>query len=171
MEPTPADAGPHTVAPGHHAGAATHTRHPAPHTGRLVAAAAGALAVVAAIGVGTTALLRSPEPAASTLTSASLITVTPTFPVSGRELAALVARSPDFGPLADPRRRASCLSGLGYPGSIQVLGAEQVQIDGRAAVVLVLPGDRPDELVGVAVAPNCSAVDTAKIADTAVRRP
>ncbi len=136
-----------------------------------MAAGVGALAVLAGIGVGTTALLHSSSPTASTLTSASLITVTPTMPLSGRELNALVARSPDFGPLADPKRRAACLSGLGYSGSTQVLGAQQVQVDGRPAIVLVLPGDQPDVLVGVAVATNCSSVDTGLIADTTVRRP
>ena len=136
-----------------------------------MAAGVGGVAVLAAIGVGTAALLHSSDRTASTLTSASLITVTPTMPLSGRELTALVARSPDFGPLADPKRRASCLSGLGYPGSTQVLGAQQVQVDGRPAVVLVLAGEHPDELVAVAVATNCSSVDTGLIADTAVRRP
>lgn len=127
--------------------------------------------MVAAVGLGTAALLRSPAPTASTLTSASLITVTPTMPLSGREISALVARNPDFGPLADPKRRAACLSALGYPGSVQVLGAERMQIDGRSAVVLVLPGDRPELLVAVAVGANCSSVDTGLIADTTVRRP
>ena len=122
-------------------------------------------------GIGTAALLRSPGPTRSAVTSAHTITVGPTVPLSGRELAALVDRSPDFGPLADPKRRAACLSGLGYPGSVQVLGAEPLHVDGRPAIVLVLPGERPGDLVALAVAPSCSAVDTGLIADTTVRRP
>lgn len=131
----------------------------------------GAAAVLAAVGIGTAALLRPSGGTVSSRTSASTITVTPKVPLSGRELAALVGRSPQFGPLSDPKRRAACLSGLGYPGSLQVLGAQPLQIGGRPAVLLVLPGDRPDELVALAVSPNCSAADTGLIADTTVGRP
>jgi hypothetical protein len=160
----------HTVTPASSAPAA-HARRPAARTGRLVAAGVGGVAVLAAIGLGTAALLSSRGPTTSTLTSASMITVTPKMPISSRELNALIARSPDFGPLADPKRRAACLSALGYPGSMQVLGAEQVQVDGKPAIVLVLPGDQPDVIVGLTVAASCSSVNTGLIADTTVRRP
>lgn len=148
-----------------------HARRPVVRRGRLIAAGAGVVAVLAAIGLGTAALLKSSGPSTSTLTSASLITVTPTMPISSRELNALISRNPDFGPLTDPKRRAACLSALGYPGSVQVLGARTLEVDGRPAIVLVLPGDQPDLLIGVTVAANCSAVDTGLIADTTVRRP
>ncbi|MCX2929296.1 hypothetical protein ORI20_03355 [Mycobacterium sp. CVI_P3] len=170
MEPETGETAPHTVTPAPTRGA-THSRHPAIRTGRLVAAGLGVVAVLTAVGVGTAALLRSTGPTSSTLTSASLITVTPKMPITGRELNALVARSPDFGPLTDPRRRAACLSALGYPGSTQVLGARTLQVGGEPAIVLVLPGDQPDVLVGVTVAATCSAADTGLIADTTVRRP
>jgi hypothetical protein len=168
----PSDDPAHTVAPGPAAaGGAAHAARPPANTRRLVAALVGAAALLAAIGIGTAALLRSPGPTRSAVTSANTITVAPTIPLSGRELAALVDRSPDFGPLADPKRRAACLSGLGYPSSVQVLGAEPLRVDGRPAVVLVLPGERPGDLVALAVAPSCSAVDTGLIADTTARRP
>ena len=168
----PSDDHAHTVAPGPvAAGAAAHAARPPANTRRLVAALVGAAALVAAIGIGTAALLRSPGATRSAVTSARTITVAPTVPLSGRELAALVDRSPDFGSLADPTRRAACLSGLGYPGSVQVLGAEPLHVDGRPAVVLVLPGEQPGDLVALAVAPSCSAVDTGLIADTTARRP
>jgi hypothetical protein len=168
----PSDDPAHTVAPSPvAAGAAAHALHPPTNTRRLVAALVGAVALLAAIGIGAAALLRSPSPTRSAVTSAHTITVPPTVPLSGRELAALVDRSPEFGPLTDPRRRAACLSGLGYPGSVQVLGAQPLRVDGRPAVVLVLPGERPGDLVALAVAPSCSAVDTGLIADTTVRRP
>jgi hypothetical protein len=160
----------HTVTPASSAPAA-HARRPTARTGRLVAAGVGGVAVLAAIGLGTAALLSSRGPTTSTLTSASMITVTPKMPISSRELNALIARSPDFGPLADPKRRAACLSALGYPGSMQVLGAEQVQVDGKPAIVLVLPGDQPEVIVGLTVAASCSSVNTGLIADTTVRRP
>jgi len=168
----PSDDPAHTVAPGPAAaGGAAHAARPPANIRRLVAALVGAAALITAIGIGTAALLRSPAPTRSTVTSANTIAVAPKIPLSDRDLAALVDRSPDFGPLADPKRRAACLSGLGYPGSLQVLGAEQLRVDGRPAVVLVLPGERSGELVALAVAPSCSAVDTGLIADTTVRRP
>ncbi len=167
----PSDDPAHTVAPGPVAGAAAHAARPPANARRLVAAVVGATALLAAIGIGTAALLHPPGSNRSAVTSAHTITVAPTVPLSGRELAALVDRSPDFGSLADPKRRAACLSGLGYPGSVQVLGAEPLHVDGRPAVVLVLPGERPGDLVALAVAPSCSAVDTGLIADTTVRRP
>ena len=161
----------HTVTGSAPARTAVHARYARSHTARTVAAACGVAAVVAGVGVGTAALLRSPGVTTSTLTTANRITVTARVPLSARELGALVARSPEFGALADPKRRASCLSGLGYPGSQQVLGAQPLTVDGRPAVVLVLPGEHPGELVALAVAPNCSSVDTGLIADTTVRRP
>ncbi|MBB3601058.1 hypothetical protein FHT40_000691 [Mycolicibacterium sp. BK556] len=164
MEPT------HTVTPAS-TGPAAHARRPAIRSGRLIAAGAGVVAVLAAVGLGTAALLQSTGPTASTVTSASMITVTPKMPISSRELNGLIARSPDFGPLADPKRRAACLSALGYSGSVQVLGAKTLQVDGRPAIILVLPGDQPDVIIGVTVSANCSAVDTGLIADTTVRRP
>ncbi|TDO14978.1 hypothetical protein EV580_3116 [Mycobacterium sp. BK086] len=164
MEPT------HTVTPAS-TGPAAHARRPAIRNGRLIAAGAGVVAVLAAVGLGTAALLQSTGPTASTVTSASMITVTPKMPISSRELNGLIARSPDFGPLADPKRRAACLSALGYSGSVQVLGAKTLQVDGRPAIILVLPGDQPDVIIGVTVSANCSAVDTGLIADTTVRRP
>lgn len=170
VEPDPADAA-HTVAPSDGAARPAHAARPTGQHRRLVAAVIGAAAVLAAAGVGTTALLRSDDAAPSALTSANMITVTPTVPLTSRDLVALVGRSPDFGPLADESKRASCLTGLGYPSTQQILGAEPVLIDGKPTIVLVLPGDRPEELVALAVAPTCSSVTTGLVADTTVRRP
>ncbi|HWS92539.1 MAG TPA: hypothetical protein VN306_08620, partial [Mycobacterium sp.] len=67
--------------------------------------------------------------------------------------------------------RASCVSGLGYPASTQVLGARPIEINARPGVLLVLPGDTPDNLAVFAVALNCSAADTGLLASTQVPRP
>lgn len=134
---------------------------------------AGVGAVLAAVGVGTVALISAPEPAPSTPATAEHITVsTPpaTIPLAQAEILGLLHRSPDYGPLADPALRASCLSGLGYPASTQVLGARPVDINARPGVLLVLPGDTPDDLAVFAVAPNCSAADTGLLANTQVPR-
>ncbi|OBI48907.1 hypothetical protein [Mycobacterium sp. E796] len=146
-----------------------------PHLGpaRVVAGLLGVSAVLAAVGVGTVALISAPEPVPSTPATAEHITVStppPTIPLSQPEILGLLHRSPDYGPLADPGLRASCLSGLGYPASTQVLGARPVDINARPGVLLVLPGDTPENLAVFAVAPNCSAADTGLLANTQVPR-
>lgn len=136
----------------------------------MVAAGCGLVASCAAAVVGITALLHSPNTTASSPTSADMITVGPRVPLSDKQVIALVGRNPNFGPLTDPKRRSACLRALGYETE-QVLGAEPAQIGNQPAVVLVLAGGRPDELIVFAVASSCSSVDTGLIADTTVRRP
>jgi hypothetical protein len=153
---------------------AAHSARPRIRPARVVAAAVGVGAALAAIGVGTAALIKAPEPAPSAPVTAGHITVsTPpmVIPLSSAEIVDLLRRPPDYGPLGDQARRASCLSGLGYPASTQVLGARSIEINARPGVLLVLPGDTPDNLAVFAVAPNCNAADTGMLADTQVPRP
>jgi hypothetical protein len=154
--------------------AVAHSARPHLRPVRVIAGVAGLGAVLAAVGVGTAALINAPEPAPSTPATAEHITVsTPpmAIPLSQAEILGLLNRSPDYGPLSDPARRASCLSGLGYPASAQVLGARPVDINARPGVLLVLPDDTPDNLAVFAVALNCSAADTGLLANTQVPRP
>jgi hypothetical protein len=130
--------------------------------------------VLAAIGFGTIALLHAPEPAPDTPGDIQHITLsTPPMeiPLSQSDIVGLLDRSPDYGALGDPARRASCLTGLGYPASTQVLGARPVQINARPGIVLVIPGDSPHVLAVFAVSPNCSAADTGLLANTQIPRP
>ncbi len=157
---------------------AAHAARPRLDPTRAIAAGAGLCAVLAAVGFGTVALLRAPEPAPSTPTTAQHITVsTPpmVIPLSQAEILALLDRPPDYGsppgPLGDPGRRASCLNGLGYPASTRVLGARPIAINARPGELLVLPGDTPDNLAVFAVAENCNAADTGLLANTQVTRP
>lgn len=150
---------------------AAHGVRPGNGSLRLAAALAGAAAALAAAGFGTAALVGSPGPATSTLTTARHITVTtPVVPLSGPQIAALVGHPPDYGPLRDPVRRASCLTGLGYPATTAVLGARPITVEGRTGVLLVLAGDTGATLVAVAVAPGCSAADTGLLAQTTIAR-
>ena len=154
-------------------GGAAHSARPHMRPARLIAGVAGFSAVVAAIGVGTAALVNAPAPTPSSQITAEHITVsTPpmVIPLSQAQILGLLNRSPDYGPLNDPARRASCLTGLGYPASTQVLGAQQIDINARPGVLLVLRGDTPDNLVVLAVALNCSAADTGLLASTQVPR-
>lgn len=151
-----------------------HTARPRIRPGRTLAAAAGLCAVLAAIGFGTIALLHAPEPAPDTPGDIQHITLSTSpmeIPLSQSDILGLLDRSPDYGALGDPARRASCLTGLGYPASTQVLGARPVQINARPGIVLVIPGDSPHVLAVFAVSPNCTAADTGLLANTQVPRP
>lgn len=96
------------------------------------------------------------------------------IPLSRPQVLDLLHHTPDYGPpggpLGDPSRRTSCLSGLGYPASTPVLGAQPIDIDAWPAVLLVIPADTPDKLAVFAVAPHCSAADTGLLASTVVPR-
>jgi hypothetical protein len=151
-----------------------HSARPRIRPARVVAGVAGVASVLAAVGVGTAALIGAPGPAPSTPVTAEHITVsTPpmAIPLSPEEILSLLGQSPDYGPLDDPARRASCLTGLGYPASTQVLGARRIEINARPGVVLVVPGDAPHSLAAYAVALNCSAADTGLLANTQIPRP
>jgi hypothetical protein len=145
-----------------------------PRSGRLAVAAAGLTAVAVAAWLGTRALITAPASTTSRPTTIEHITVSRpplSIPLSDQQILALVHHEPDFGPLTDPRRRASCLSGLGYPTNARVLGARPIDIAGHSAVLLVLPGDGPGDVQALAVAPTCSAANTGLSADRIVTRP
>jgi hypothetical protein len=154
----------------------THTIRPGglPRPARLAVAMAGLAAVAAAIWLGTWALITAPAPTPSRPTTAEHITVSRppmTIPLSDQQILDLLDAEPDFGPFADPHRRTSCLAGLGYPADARVLGARRVEIAGRQAIVLVLPGDTPGTVTALAVPPTCSSVNTGLLADRIVNRP
>ena len=52
------------------------------------------------------------------------------------ELLALLDRPADLGALTDPVRLRACLTAAGLPGSVAVLGADTMNVDGRPVVVL-----------------------------------
>jgi hypothetical protein len=145
-----------------------------PRPTRMALAAAGLTASAAAAWLGVSALITAPAQMPSRPTTVEHITVSrppQTIPLSDQQIIALLDRGPDFGPLTDQRRRASCLAGLGYPANARVLGARPVTITGHPAVLLVLPGDAPDTLAALAVAPTCSSANTGLSADRIVHRP
>jgi hypothetical protein len=152
---------------------AAHTVRPGrlPRSARVAVAVAG---LAAAVWVGTAALITAPPPTPSRPATAEHITVSRppmTIPLSDQQIVALLDGQPDLGPFADPQRRTSCLAGLGYPADARVLAARPVEIAGRPAILLVLPGDTPGTVAALAVAPTCSSVDTGLLADRIVNRP
>lgn len=137
-----------------------------------VGVVAGLGAALVAIGLGTAMVIRTPPAPTAASPLAQHITVSaPTIPLSGEQIAGLLRQRPDYGALADPWRRASCLSGLGYPTSAAILGARPVQMGDRPGVLLVLAGDGPADLVALVVLPNCSSADTGLIAQTQIGHP
>ena len=145
-----------------------------PRSARVAVAVAGLAAAAAAVWLGTAALITAPPPTPSRPTTAQHITVSRppmTIPLSDQQILALLDGQPDLGPFADPQRRTSCLAGLGYPADAQALAARPVEIAGRPAILLVLPGDRPGTVSALAVALTCSSVDTGLLADRIVNRP
>jgi hypothetical protein len=141
---------------------------------RTTGAVLGLAAVIAAGAVGTVMLLRkdSAEPFGAEPTASSITVSRPSggVPLSDAELLALLTQPPDLGALASPRRRASCLIGLGYSTGTSVLGARPLEVMGRPGVLVLLPGDVPSRINAVVVAPNCSSVDTGLLASTVVNK-
>ncbi|OBK29909.1 hypothetical protein A5634_17160 [Mycobacterium asiaticum] len=152
---------------------AAHAARPPVRPVRAIAGFIGVCAVLAAMGVGTVALLDQPESTPSMGPTVDHITVStpvPVIPLTDHEIRALLQRSPDFGALGSATQRASCLAGLGYPAAEPVLGAQPVEVNARPGVLLVMRGDTPDTLLAFAVAVNCSAADTGLLATTAIPR-
>lgn len=136
--------------------------------------AVGLGAAIAGVVVGGTSLIRGNPPPMSAGPTAKSITVSRPardIPLSDPQLVALLSRSPDYGPLTDPQRRASCLDGLGYSAVTRVLGAQPVDMYGQPAVLMLLPGDTPTRVVALVVEPDCSSAHTGLLADIVVTRP
>lgn len=151
--------------------------HSVRHTPRwqLVSLVAGVGATAVGVVIGAMMLTREPAPTWSAGPTAERITVSRTaardLPLSDPQIVGLLSESPDYGPLADPQRRASCLSGLGYSAATTVLGARPVDMHGRPAVVMLLPADTPRTVLVVVVEPGCNSAHTGLLANTLVTRP
>ncbi|MGE2718910.1 hypothetical protein [Mycolicibacterium celeriflavum] len=135
----------------------------------------GLVAAVAGVVIGTLMLMREPAPRLSQPgLTAERITVSrppPSVPLTGPQLLGLLSTPPEYGPLSDAGRRAACLQGLGRPATTPVLGARPVDMGGRPAVVLLLPGQAPDEMVAMVVDAGCRAAHGELLAETVVKRP
>jgi hypothetical protein len=151
-------------------------KHSVRHTPRwqLIALVAGAGAAVVGAVVGAVMLTRDPAPTHPKGPTAESITVSrpaDKLPLSDPQIVGLLAAPPDYGPLADPQQRASCLSGLGYAATTPVLGARPVDIQGRPAVLMVLAADTPRMLLALVVPPDCNSAHSGPLANTLVNRP
>lgn len=150
--------------------------HSVRHTPRwqLIALVVGVAAAVVGGVIGAVMLVRNPAPTLAAGPTAESITVTrpaTELPLSNPQIVGLLSARPDYGPLADPQRRASCLSGLGYSAATPVLGARPVDMNGRPAVLIVLAADTPGKLLALVVEPGCSSAHSGLLANTLVTRP
>jgi hypothetical protein len=146
------------------------------HTPRwqVVGLVAGVVAAIVGAGLGGTMLTREPAPTRPAGPTAERITVSrpsSDIPLSDPQIVGLLSHSPDYGPLADPQRRASCLSGLGYSAATEVLGAQPVDMRGQSAVLMLLAADTPRTLLVLVVEPGCNSAHTGLLANTLVTRP
>jgi hypothetical protein len=159
-----------------HQGPPREPAHSVRHTPRwqLIGLAAGVGAAVVGVVLGGVMLVREPAPTRSAGPTAESVTVSrpaSKLPLSDPQIVGLLSHRPDYGPLADPRRRASCLSGLGYSTATPVLGARPVDMHGRPAVLMVLAADTPRMLLALVVEPDCNSAHTGLLANTLVTRP
>jgi hypothetical protein len=141
---------------------------------RLAALVTGVCATVVGAIVGGAMLVRAPAPTRSAGPTARSITVSrpaTELPLSNPQIIGLLSAGPNYGPLTDPDQRTSCLSGLGYSRATTVLGAEPVDMDGRPAVLMVLPADTPRMVLALVVESDCNAAHTGLLANTLVARP
>ncbi|UXA13605.1 hypothetical protein KXD97_07370 [Mycobacterium sp. SMC-8] len=134
----------------------------------------GVTALAAGAVLGAVMIGRDSEPAFPAGPTASPITVAglaDRFPLPEADLLPLLGSAPELGPLTDPVRRGSCLAGLGYSPTLDVLGGRQLEVSGLPAVVLLLPGPDPAQMAAVAVRLTCSGAHTGLLAETVVARP
>ena len=158
--------------------AALRAAPPPEHAGRPVvrraAAVAGVGATLLTVGVGVAMLMRPDPPSPAATARFERITVSrlePAVDLSEPQLLGLLSGRPDLGPLTDPNRRAQCLAALGYPPGIKVLGGQPLDVAGRRGVLILVPSDVPDSVVGLVVAPDCDGAHAGLLADTMVKRP
>jgi hypothetical protein len=150
------------------------SRRPPLRRHQVLGLVVGLGAILAGVVVGALMLARDPAPTLSPGPTAQQITVSrpaDAIPLPMPEIVGLLTQAPDYGPLRDAGRRESCLDGLGYAAETPVLGARPLDMHGRPAVLLLLPGDTPEAVVAKVVEPNCNAAHTGLLADTVLRRP
>ena len=150
------------------------SRRPPLRRHQVLGLVVGLGAILAGVVVAASMLARDPGPTLSFGPTAQQITVSrpaDTIPLPVPQIVALLSQAPDYGALSDTRRRESCLDGLGYAAGTPVLGARPLDMHGRPAVLLLLPGDTPEAVVAKVVDANCSAAHTGLLADTVVSRP
>lgn len=144
---------------------------------KLIAAVTGAGAAVLAAVVGGAVLTRPAGQAPSTMTSLGKITVSPPrsgIGLSESQILGLLSTPADLGPLTDPQRRTACLTALGYPSGVAVLGARPLEVAGQPGVLVLVPPrppDTTDAVVALVLPANCDAEHAATLAQTVVKRP
>ncbi len=151
-----------------------HTVRPPLRRLHVVVLVVGVAAALLGAIVGALMLGRDSAPAFPVGPTAEQITVArpaSTIPLQDAQLIGLLSQTPDYGPLNDPSRRDDCLGGLGYAPGTAALGGRPLDMHGKPAVLMLLPGETPDAVVAVVVEPGCDAAHTDLLAKDTVTRP
>lgn len=147
----------------------------------LAGAAVVAVLVGLVLGLGTgpggapSTVVATPAPGAPDPTSSGgEASAGRDVPVLGRDGAGIALRAglghTDYGPLADPDRRAGCLDAHGVPPGTAPVGAREVVFDGRPAVALVFTTGVAARFRVLVVEAGCTADRPLTLADTLVGR-
>lgn len=138
--------------------------------GVLVAAAAAVAVAVIAIPHGSTTpggAIAEPPP-----TVGSGATGTAPVALRGDQLTATTAASAlgrsDYGPLADPTRRAACLTANGVDADRTPAGAMRVTLDGKPGILLVLTTGKLAQYRLLVVGSDCAAGHPDTLANTVI---
>jgi len=139
---------------------------------QVIGLVVGLGAIAAAVVVGAAMLGRPDVPTFPVGPTAEKLTVERPagIPLPDAQILELLAQDPDYGALADPQRRGSCLGGLGYPPGTAVLGARPLDMGGQPAVLMLLPAQSSDDVVAVVVEPGCNGAHTGLLAKSSVTR-
>lgn len=145
-----------------------HGRYAGPRR-RLPLLAIGIAATVLAVVVGAAMLARPPAPTRAAGLQAQHLSSA--VPLSEPQLRALLTTPPVYGPLADPQRLASCLTGLGYPGMGAPMGAQPVQMRGAPALVMLVPATTDGDMIAVVVNAGCDDHGSGVLAESTLTHP
>lgn len=107
--------------------------------GGVLVAAAAAFGIVLAVQPGSQQPSNDAQPAPTTSTSAN---ATPPLALKESELGSAVGevlKAQNYGPLETPDRLAGCLKGGGITSSGNPLGISPITLDGKPAVMAILP--------------------------------
>lgn len=101
--------------------------------------------------------------ASSTQVTTTVPSGTPAVEIANGQIpraAALALRDTAVvGRLADAELRSDCLSANGYADSTQLLGSGTAKVGQRIGTLLLIPGDRPPNVIALVVGDRCTATN------------
>lgn len=138
--------------------------------GGVLVAAAAAFGVVFAVSPGA----KQADPPAAQETKPTNTNVSAPLAVKSSELGAAVGdvlKAQNYGPLETPDRLAGCLKGGGIASTSKPLGISPISLDGKNAVMAILPGGAAGQFRLVVLDPNTCGPDKPQgvLTDTTIK--